>query len=110
MAAAALAAESAFSGPNLTVSKTPSHPGEPVHVEISQAAGGAYSRDDFSNGAINPALWQTWLLDPGMRVEIERGELCIRGTSAKIPDPVLRANRWDIGAFCRGPFPPDRAC
>jgi hypothetical protein len=25
---------------------------------------GAYSRDDFNSGAINPAIWETFVLDP----------------------------------------------
>jgi hypothetical protein len=60
--------------------------GGPVHVEISQAVCGAYSRDDFSGGAINPAIWETFVLDPGIRVEIDHGELCLRGTNAEIPE------------------------
>jgi len=91
-AAAALGAANAFTGPPSRVSKAPGHPGAPVDVQITQAACGAYSRDDFSSGAINAAIWQTNTSDPGMRVEIERGELCIRGTCAKIPDAELRTN------------------
>jgi hypothetical protein len=98
IAATALVAESSFS-PILTVSKRPSRASQPVHVEISQAACGAYLRDDFSSGNINPAIWQTMLLDPGMRLEIDRGELCIRGTSAKIPYPELRANAGKLARY-----------
>ena len=61
-------------------------------VQISQAVCGAYLRDDFNSGRIDPAIWRTWVNDPGFRVEIDRGELCLRGTSAQLPEAELRKN------------------
>lgn len=60
------------------------------HVKIFQAVCGALLRDDFNGGQINQCFWRRWLTDPGIHVEIQNGELCIRGTSEQIPDNVLR--------------------
>ena len=67
-------------------------------VELEQAACGALLRDDFNSGEIDTALWRASSLDPGIKVEIENGELCIRGTSALIPEEKLRS---DLAALSR---------
>jgi hypothetical protein len=90
--ASALAVESALARSASASREAEKCPQTPPDVQISQAVCGAYMRDDFNSGRIDPALWRIFVYDPGFRVEIERGELCLRGTSAKIPDAELRKN------------------
>ena len=65
---------------------------EPASVLCHQAACGALLRDGFDGPAIDSVLWNASSLDPGIHVELDHGELCIRGTSAEIPDSELHKN------------------
>lgn len=71
---------------------------EPPIVKLQQAVCGALLRDDFSSPTVNQCLWHLPLEDPGIRVTIDKGELCIRGTSAPIPEELLRK---EIGKLWR---------
>jgi hypothetical protein len=74
------------------VASSPLNAGEPRAIKVKQAACGAILRDDFNGPRLDPVRWTASSADPGIRVEVDRGELCIRGTSAEIPDSVLRKN------------------
>ena len=65
---------------------------EPPLVQIRQSACGALLRDDFNSSTINQAVWNASSQDPGVRVEIDGGELCLRGTSAPLSKDVLAEN------------------
>lgn len=77
-------------------------------VNLQQAACGALLRDDFNSGKINESLWHLCLEDPGLHVKIEDRELIVRGTSAQIPEEMLRQNEaklWRFAGVCSRPFP-----
>jgi hypothetical protein len=77
-------------------------------VKLQQAACGALLRDDFNSSKINESLWHLCVEDPGLHVNIENGELLVRGTSAPIPEEVLRQNEaklWRFAGVCSRPFP-----
>jgi hypothetical protein len=77
-------------------------------VKIQQAACGALLRDDFNSGRLNDNLWHTCVEDAGMKVTIENGEVCIRGTSAQVSEEELHKNEvklWRFAGICSKPFP-----
>ena len=53
---------------------------------------GALLRDDFSGPSINTALWQPESFDEGVRVEIDDGELVIRGSGFPYTEEELWEN------------------
>ncbi len=75
------------------------HPSQVPQVRVYQAACGALLRDNFDAGVIDGNLWNVAVEDPGIRVTVESGELCIRGTSARIPEAVLSNKEVKLWRF-----------
>src|SRR5258708_32203982 len=68
--ASALAVESALARSASASREAEKRPQTPPDVQISQAVCGAYLRDDFNSGRIDPALGRIFVYDPGFRGDL----------------------------------------
>jgi hypothetical protein len=60
-------------------------------IEMKQVCG-ALLRDSFSSATLDTSIWTVDSRDPGIKVEIENGELCVHGTGSAFSEEALRNN------------------
>jgi hypothetical protein len=54
-------------------------------ITLKQEVCGALLRDNFDNNRIDPTIWdRAETSEPGLKIEADRGELCLRGTIGEL--------------------------